>query len=436
MPTLKLSKKVVDNLTPRAAVYVAYDSSLAGFGCRVMPTGSKSWIVEYRPHGGGRRIAKKRVTLGRTSAIPPERARQAAKKILARVQLGEDIAAERAALRRAPTVGELAERYMAEEIRPTRKRRTAELYESYFRNYILPEFSTRRAREVTRADATRLHRKIGATTPATANRVLTLLSGLFSWAADAGEVPEDVRPAKGVTRYPEEGRERYLNTEELARLGDALREAETEGVPWEVDETKPTAKHAPKPEHRRCKISPFATAAIRLLLFTGCRLREILHLQWDHVDFERGMLFLPDSKTGRKPVILSSAAMAVLGAVPRVGRYVVAGSNSFRPRHDLQRPWYAVANRAGLQGVRLHDLRHSFAATGAGSGLGLPIIGRLLGHRSIETTSRYAHLDHDPLRIAANRIADRLADALGETSHTRAEPAEIETTLPSLQAAE
>jgi len=167
MPTLKLSKKVVDNLPPCAAAYVAYDSSLAGFGCRVMPTGTKSWIVEYRPHGGGRRIAKKRVTLGRTSAIPPERARQAAKEILARVQLGEDVAAERAALRRATTVGELAERYMTEEIRPTRKRRTAALYESYLRNYILPELSTRRAREVTRADATRLHRKIGATTPAT-----------------------------------------------------------------------------------------------------------------------------------------------------------------------------------------------------------------------------------------------------------------------------
>jgi len=436
MPTVKLSKKVVDNLPLRAAAYVAYDSGLAGFGCRVMPTGIKSWVIEYRPHGGGRRIAKKRVTLGRTSAIPPDRARQAAKEILARVQLGEDIAADRAALRRAATVGELAERYMTEEIRPTRKRRTAELYESYLRNYILPEFSTRRAREVTRADAARLHRKIGATTPTTANRVLTLLSGLFTWAADAGEIPEDVKPAKGVTRYREEGRERYLKTEELARLGDALREAETDGVPWEVDETKPTAKHAPKPEHRRCKISPFATAAIRLLLFTGCRLREILHLQWDYVDFERGMLFLPDSKTGRKPVILSSTAMAVLSSLPQVGTFIIAGSNNFRPRHDLQRPWHAVAKRAGLQGVRLHDLRHSFAATGAGSGLGLPVIGKLLGHRSLETTSRYAHLDQNPLRIAANRIADQLAEAMGENRRPLTVSRDIETISPSLQAAE
>ncbi len=409
MPTFKLSKRTIDTLPTRMKSYIAYDSDLSGFGCRVTPTGAKSWIVEYRPHGGGRRVAKRRVTLGAITTLPPDSARRAAKDILARVRLGEDVAGAKAARRAAPTVGELAEKYMCEEIRPTRKASTAALYDNYLRRHILPELATRRAIDVTRGDITKLHRNIGSTAPVTANRVVMLLSGLFSWASNAGQVPEDCKPATGISKYREEGRERYLTLDELGRLGDALREAETVGLPWDVDDSKATAKHAPKPENRRVKLPLSTTAAIRLLLFTGCRLREILHLQWSFVDFEREMLFLPDSKTGRKPVILSSAALAVLEALPRVGRYVVPGDNLFRPRHDLQRPWQALSKRAGLKGVRLHDLRHSFAATGAGSGMGLPVIGKLLGHRNLETTNRYAHVDHHPLKIATNRI--------GETAH-------------------
>jgi integrase len=332
---------------------------------------------------------------------------------LARVRLGEDVAAERAELRRAPTIAELAQRYMTLEIRPTRKPRTAVLYESYFRLHVLPELGTRRARDVTRGDVAQLHRKIGAKTPAAANRVLTLISGLFSWAIKVGEIPEGLTPAKGITKFREDGRERYLTAEELARLGDALREAETVGIPWDVDETRATAKHAPKPEYRRVKMPPPATAAIRLLLFTGCRLREILHLRWAEVDFDRAMLFLADSKTGRKPVVLSTAALAVLSGLPRLGQYAIPGISPNRPRHDLKKPWAAITKRAGLEGVRLHDLRHSFAAVGAGSGLGLPIIGKLLGHRNVETTARYAHLDRNPLRQAVNLIAEKISAAVG-----------------------
>jgi integrase len=149
-------------------------------------------------------------------------------------------------------------------------------------------------------------------------------------------------------------------------------------------------------------------------LFTGCRLREILQLKWAHVDFERGMLFLPDSKTGRKPVVLAAPAVAVLQELSRIGDYVIAGNDMKRPRHDLQRPWRAITARASLSGLRIHDLRHSFAATGAGSGFSLPIIGKLLGHRNLETTSRYAHLAASPLKVAADRIANDLAQAMGD----------------------
>jgi len=163
---------------------------------------------------------------------------------------------------------------------------------------------------------------------------------------------------------------------------------------------------------RFTKIAHSAAAALRLLLFTGCRLREILHLRWEHVDLERGCLFLPESKSGRKTVILNAPALSVLNGLERVGPYVVPGDDPEQPRHDLKRPWNAVTQRADLIGVRLHDLRHTYASFGAGGGLGLPIIGRLLGHAQAATTARYAHLDNDPLRRASEAIAGRIAAAL------------------------
>ena len=241
--------------------------------------------------------------------------------------------------------------------------------------------------------------------------MLAVVGSMYAFAVRAGIVADGANPARRIDKFKESRRERFLTGEELERLGSAIRDAETTGIPWAVDETRPTAKHVPK-VGRFPKIGPPAAAALRLLLFTGCRLREILHLRWEHVDFERGCLFLPDSKSGRKTIILNAPALAVLNGLERVGPYVVPGDDPEQPRHDLKRPWDAVTKRAGLTGVRLHDLRHTYASFGAGGGLGLPIIGRLLGHMQPATTARYAHLDNDPLRRASEAIAGRLAAAL------------------------
>jgi integrase len=183
----------------------------------------------------------------------------------------------------------------------------------------------------------------------------------------------------------------------------------------EVDEQQPNSKHIAK-RRKPTIISPHVAAAFRLLIFTGCRLREILRLRWDHVDFERGMLFLPDSKTGRKAVVLNAIAIQVLGDLERIGNYVIAGDNAGteqeKPRADLKRPWRGITRRARLDGLRIHDLRHSFASVGAGGGMGLPIVGKLLGHADQATTARYAHLDNDPLRQASNAIGKAIAHAM------------------------
>lgn len=175
-------------------------------------------------------------------------------------------------------------------------------------------------------------------------------------------------------------------------------------------------------------MDPYAVAAIRLLILTGARLREILHAKWDYVDWDRGLLLLPDSKTGRKTVYLSAPALAVLQSLPRstTSPFIIPGLTKLadesaaqkakepepKPRADLKKPWAAISRAAGLTGVRLHDLRHSFAATGAGASLGLPMIGKLLGHTQPDTTARYAHLDADPMRRATNMIGNQIAAAM------------------------
>jgi integrase len=312
----------------------------------------------------------------------------------------------------------VADDFLALHVGTKRKARTGEEYARILTAYVLPAIGSKRIVDVRRADVARMHGKLSAS-PYQANRSLAVVSAIWNWAARRDEVAFADNPARAIERYPEAGRERYLTSEELARLGDVLREGEATGLPYSVDETKPTAKHAPKADHRRTKLDPFAVAAIRLLILTGARLREILDAQWSQLDLERGVLFLADSKTGKKPLYLSAAAQAVLAWIPRVkgNPYIIAGAREAAPRADLNKPWRAVKRAANLEGMRIHDLRHSFASFGAGASLGLPIIGKLLGHSQAATTHRYAHLDADPLRRAVETIGNTIANAMaGDTS--------------------
>jgi integrase len=277
--------------------------------------------------------------------------------------------------------------------------------------------------DVRRADVARLHAGL-VRTPYEANRTLAVVSAVWNWAARRDEVVATGKPAKAIERYPGQGRERFLTSEEFARLGDALRLAGTTGLPWKVDETKRAARGAPKAGNRSRTLDPFAVAAIRLLILTGARLREILDAQWQHVDLERGVIFLPDSKTGRKPVYLSAAAQSVLASLPRVdgNPHIIPGERESAPKADLKKPWAAVTKAASLDGVRLHDLRHSFASIGAGASMGLPVIGKLLGHSQPSTTARYANLDADPMRRAVDAIGATISAAMDKSGGSNVVP--------------
>lgn len=406
----RISKRAIDafECPPGKDRYFLWDDALAGFGVAAFPSGKKIYVAQYRKDGRSRRVA-----IGEHGRLTPDEARSQAKTILGAVEKGADPIAERRAAREVRTFGDVARDFLALHVAAKRKGRTGAEYKLILERHVLPAIGSKRILDVRRADVARLHGKL-ADRPYAANRVLALVSVIWNWAARRDEAALADNPAKGIERYPERGRERFLTTDELARLGSALAEGESVGLPFEIDEAGPKAKHAPKLENRRVKLDPFAVAAIRLLLLTGARLREVLDAKWHHVDLQRGVIFLPDSKTGKKPVYLSAAAQAVLASLPRIegNPYIIAGAKDGAPRADLKKPWAAVCRAAGLDGVRLHDLRHSFASFGAGASLGLPIIGKLLGHSQAATTHRYAHLDADPLRRAVETIGATIAAAL------------------------
>lgn len=430
MSGTKLSKTLVDALKPREGDYVTWCGQLRGFGVRTRPTGRKSYIAQYDFHGRTRKV-----TIGTVGKLTVEEARDEARAVLANAQLGVDKAATKAKRRAEMTVAELCDEYLAEGC-DKKKASTIATDKGRIARHIKPLLGTMKIGDVTRGDIERFLRAVanGRTKTTltnekgnrvvvrggkgTATRTVRLLGGIFTYAVKHGYL--ETTPRAGVELYPDNKGKRYLSPEEFQRLGDAMREAETIGLPWQFNEGV-KAKHRPKKaENQREIISPHPIAAIRLLLLTGCRLSEILQLRWSDVDFTRGLLDLPDSKTGAKEILLGAAALKVLAEIPRIegNPFVIVGEAKDKPRSDLKRPWKRLTAHAGLANLRLHDLRHSFASVGVGSGMGLPIVGKLLGHASPATTARYAHIAEDASRRALNTIESAIAAGIGLLNKT------------------
>jgi integrase len=381
----KLTKRIVEAAEVKTAEYMLWDGELPGFGVRVMPSGRRSYMVQYR---AGRR--SRRMALGPHGVLTADQARSMAVQVLAEVRTGSDPAGVRKERREALTVAELAERFDKEHIAVHLKESTAKEYRRNLRRFILPVLGRHRVADVTRADVAKFHHDLRHI-PYQANRNLEILSKMFNLAEMWGLRPDGSNPRRHIRKYPEQKRERFLSAGELRRLGDVLGEMEAE----------------------RLELPP-AIAAVRLLVLTGCRLNEIMKLRWEHVDLAESVLRLPDSKTGAKVVHLGQAAVDVLRQVERqpFNPFVIAGTCAGKPLADLQPFWQRLRSRAGLKDVRLHDLRHTFASVAVASGQGLPMIGKLLGHSQVQTTARYAHLAGDPVRAAANDVSDAVAAGL------------------------
>lgn len=444
MPRAKITKREVDRLPLDRETWL-WDTEVRGFGVRARDGGAKVYFVS---HGTGRRQQDRRVTIGRHGAPwTPETARQEARRLLGLVATGQDVAGNRAALRALPTVAEFSERFLTEYATPYKRPSSVAADESLLARVIVPRLGPVRLDKLTRADVAALHHA-RRDTPTDANRALALLSKMLAWAEALGLRAPGSNPCRGVPRYRETRRERYLSVAELARLGRALREAETGrlvALSFQAEDrgqAEARAKGAPLEPLPTVPVDPFAVAAIRLLLFTGARRSEILGATWVDVDLSAGTLRVPLPKEGRPKLLrLTAPALEVLAGLPRFesnpfvivaargpGRRKAArGAVETReeqapaPLSDIEAPWRRIRRRAGLEDVRLHDLRHSFASVAVGGGASLPLIGALLGHTQPATTARYAHLSDDPLRALADHTAARIAAALRSSEPGRAE---------------
>lgn len=376
----KLSDAVVAGLVPPpAGNRIKYDTTVKGFGARVTKAGATSFVLNYF---AGRR--ERRITIGSYPAWSTEQARAHAAALQRRIDVGEDPMAERHAERAAPLMSELIARFAAEHV-PDKRLATQRQYAGLFRLYIVPALGRLSVAAVTRADVERLHRSIvqRGTAPF-ANAAVSLLRTLFAFAVRRGLRSDN--PASGVELAREHPRERYLTAAELVRLDAVLKRY---------------------PDHDGAK-------AIRLLLLTGARRGEVLGATWSQFDLVAGVWTKPASGTKQNRlhrVPLSPQAVALLTAMRMTATDLLLfpGPRSKQPRYAIDYFWRTVRWQAGIEDVRLHDLRHTYASVLVSQGLSLPVIGALLGHSQAQTTQRYAHLMDDALREATNLAAKVIA---------------------------
>jgi integrase len=426
MPTLKLTKRVVETLRPRPrGDFFAWDESLPGFGVRVQAGGRKVYVIGYRPQGARR---FRRLTLGRHGPLTLDQARRLAKQHLGAVAAGADPVSARQTARQAATVARLGAEYLA-HLAAVRSPAHAAKSRRMWERHVVRAFGSRTVASITLADVSKLHRSL-RDTPILANRVAALLSGFFTYASRQGVRPRHENPVQGLERYAEHAKERFLGEAEWLALGEVLRRAELTGLPPAEEHRRETpvdperAKHVPHSANIPIPADRFAVAALRLLALTGARVSEVLTLEWVHVDLEAGFLRLPKTKSGASIRALGGAARELLASVPRVAGnpYCFPGRRCGGHLTEVKRLWYAVRTAAKLQDVRLHDLRHSHASMAIGAGHSLPVIAKLLGHRRIGTSERYAHLADHPLRRAADATANSIAVAMGDRTATPVTP--------------
>jgi integrase len=401
----RLTEGVIKALKPPArGARLLWDSHLTGFAVRVFaptrahPEGARTFLVSYWLNG-----TERRYRIGSWPDWSVTAARAEAKAVRQRVDRGEDPACQRRERREASTMLDLAERYKAEHL--PRKSKQSQHDDGVMVGHILRNVGAdRKVADVHHGDIVALHRTITESGhPVLANRVVSCASRMFALAllpmageAEAWRDQAQGNPCRGIERNQERAKERFLSRAEIAAVVDGL------------DAYGRTS----------------AANCIRLILLTGCRPGEAMLATWEQFDAQPGFWIKPAATTKQRRehrLPLSAPALQLLADLRarrrgeiEPGDYVFPGQRAGQPLQQLRTCWEAVCNHAGLRDARIYDLRHTFAALGAGGGLGLPIIGRLLGHTQARTTQRYAHLADDPLKEAADKIATAITAGAGK----------------------
>lgn len=361
-----------------------WSERLPGFGIRFYNTGRSIYIVQALMNG-----VTRTVTLGSTKVLSKHEALKVARRVLLRAQVGENPASERIRTRRTPSYADFLKLYW-QRASPKWKARTLDTQTHYRRRYLDNAFAGKFVDEIDQADVLAWFNRVSDTGgPGAGNRCFEILRSMLNHAERWGYRPEGSNPCTFIRPNKRRKCERFLSDQEIARLGAVL--------------------------DARRKTHPLQAIILYLLLLTGCRRSEITELTWGEVRGSR--LLLHDSKTGPRTVWLGDEARMLLSTLERRGPADTVFWNKLtrRPVRDIETFWAEVKAEAGLAGVRLHDLRHSFASHAAARSETLPMIGKLLGHARLQSTSRYAHLDDAPLLDAADRIGNLLAEAMGDS---------------------
>jgi len=383
---IKLTIPVIEALKPKAdgRVAVLRDQAVPGLVVRALPNGRKTFVYSYRRSDGRQNSIK----LGVFGEITLVQARELAKEHAYAVAKGRDPARERARLRQAETVAEFAVRYRKEHLEVRTKTSWCREATRLLDRCIIPKLGALKIGTLASEDAYKLHASMSAT-PGQANRVLAVLSHMLTHAMKTGVRPQGINPCKFVERYPESARDRALSEEELMALGAALRAGE---------------------------VPPNAALALKLLLFTGGRLGEVLGMRWEWVNLQAGVVKLPDAKTGARPLYLSPLAVALLAAekVKGAGAFVVPGSTSEASLtvHQMEKIWAKLRKRLGLNDVRLHDFRHTAGTFAGMSGANQFLVRDYLGHKGVAMTAKYVSKHAAPVQQVAEVVSSRIAKLL------------------------
>ena len=390
----KLSKTVVERIKATDQDVVVWDNTLPGFGVRVKPSGVRSYIIQYRNRNTS---ASRRLTIGQHGPLLTfDQAKKQARAMLADAMRGEDPVEIRKTARRAPSIADLAVDYMERHAVPKKRPKSVRDDRAMLDNIILPKLGAKKVDAIGRRDVEAI--QVGMKDrPYQANRVLSLLSKMFNLAIEWKWRPDN--PAKGIERYQEQKRERWLSDEELRHLCAVL------------------------DEHPNTR----AANAVRLQLLTGARLGEVLTSRKDDFDLHRGIWTKPSHQTKQKRtehLPLSAQALILVTLIIETSDagspFLFPGNKPGQPLHEIKKFWSVVLREAGIVNYRRHDNRHTYASHLVSSGLSLEIVGRLLGHTTATTTKRYAHLADDPLRAATDQFGSKIAsfqrDRKAETS--------------------